>query len=349
MHRSPTLEAFRLLVRWPSFGLTEIAWRWSIGGCALLLCISALAEYFASLAVSPADMFLLRTHQPALISQALLHIFQGSGGRLASGLLIVFVTLSAAWVVVASLGRAATLRALSDHFQNHAFPRTGFGGQGFRSLLGLNFLRAAVLLATLIGSLAALGLGGLAASKDPLAIRTATQFSMALLLFVWGAGYLLNWFLSLASVFAVWPGAGVPTAKYSPAARRQGPGAAILAALNFCQHQFVAVLTINTWFGFARLAAAATAGTILLIPLSLASLLPQKLILTTALLITLFYFALADCLSVGKLAAYIGLLHSSAAEVQLPTPAVSCPPSASIDRDELILSDLPLLPDPGSP
>jgi hypothetical protein len=339
MRRSPTLEAFRLLFRHPSFGLAEIAWRWSFGAAALLLCAYTLGAYFNSLTVSPGDMFLLRTRQPALIGQAIAHIFRGSGGRLISGILILFLALSLAWIIVASLGRAATLGALHAQFRNAPVDRAA--KTSFASLLGLNFLRAAVLLATFIGSIAALGLGGLAASKDPLAIRTATQFSMALLLVVWGTGYLLNWFLSLAAIFT----ARVGAVERSSVVHKHSFNSAILAAFDFCQHQFVAVLAINTWFGFAHLAAAAVAVSLLFLPLSAASILPWQLVLACAGFIALFYFALSDFISVGKFTAYVCLLEfppePALSRTSLPPPV---PPTTAIDPDELILSDLPLAP-----
>lgn len=343
MRRSPTLEAFRLIVSRPAFGLAEIGWRWSFSAAAWLLSAYTLGEYFNSLTVTSADMFLMRSNQMALISQALLHIFHGSGGRLLGGLLILFSALSMGWVVIASLGRAATLPALRTHFPeagSSASPAaTGGSGGGFRALLGLNFLRAAVLLATFIGVAAAILLGGMVASKDPLAIRTATQFSIALLLLVMGAGYVLNWFLSLASVFAV-------PVEASALGRKPGAGSAILAAGDFCHDHFVGVLAINIWFGFAHLAAMSIAGTLLLIPISGASLLPGVVFWASVLLIALLYFAMADFLHVGRLAAYVCLLESPepAAVPSRPTRLVA----VSVDKDELILSDLGLQPEPGA-
>jgi hypothetical protein len=336
MRRSATLEGFRLIFRHPSFGLAEIAWRWSFGAAAVLLGTYTLGAYFDSLTVQPSDMFLLRTRQPAFIAQAMAHIFSGSGGRLIDGVIILFVALSLAWILIASLGRAATLRALLGQLPD-APP---ISGGGFGTLLGLNFLRAAVLLATLVGTIAALGLGGLATSKDPLAIGAASELSMAVLALVWGAGYLLNWFLSLASIFS---GIATPDSEN----RRSSTASAIGSAFDFCQERFVGVLTTNTWFGFSHLAAAAFAGTLILIPLSLAALLPEKLIFACAIVIALIYCAVADFLCVGKLAAYLYLRTMPEPPPPVPVP-LPITPATSIDKAELILSDLPMLPESGA-
>ncbi len=62
------------------------------------------------------EMFLLRTRQPALMLQALARIFQGSAPRVVSATIVLTLTLTLAWIVVASLGRAAALKALFEYF-----------------------------------------------------------------------------------------------------------------------------------------------------------------------------------------------------------------------------------------
>lgn len=74
--RSPTLEGFRAILRRPSFGLAEIAWRWSFGAAAGLLLIFSFFEYLDTLPVSQGDLLLLRTSQPVLVSRAVVHIFR---------------------------------------------------------------------------------------------------------------------------------------------------------------------------------------------------------------------------------------------------------------------------------
>jgi hypothetical protein len=114
--RSPTLEGFKVVFRRPSIGLGEISWRWSFGaGATALLCFSFL-EYLDTLPVSNRDLFLLRTRQPALISKALSHILTGSGQRFMAASVLLTLTLTLAWVVIASFGRAGTLKGLLSYF-----------------------------------------------------------------------------------------------------------------------------------------------------------------------------------------------------------------------------------------
>src|SRR5882724_791089 len=152
--RSPTLEGFKLIFRRPSLGTAEISWRWSFGaGATALLCFSFL-EYLDTLPVSNRDLFLLRSRQPALISRALSHILAGSGPRFMAASVVLGLTLALAWVLVASFGRAVTLKGLLSYFWAEDTKKT-FPFR-MRGLFGLNFLRAGAVLAVLVGSVGAM-------------------------------------------------------------------------------------------------------------------------------------------------------------------------------------------------
>src|SRR5437899_4045792 len=113
---SPTLEGFRVMLRRPSLGLAEIAWRWSLGFATVLLLFFSFVEYLDTLRVTDADLLLLRSRQPFLISHAILHIFSGSGPRLVAASLVLVFAMALAWMGTASFGRAASLKALIDYF-----------------------------------------------------------------------------------------------------------------------------------------------------------------------------------------------------------------------------------------
>src|SRR5438477_13044061 len=110
---SPTLEGFRAIFRVPSLGLAEIAWRWSFAVAGGALLIFAAFQFLDTLPVTSGDLALLRTRQPALISRAALHVFHGSAPRAIVTLLFIAI----AWIVVASLGRAAGIKVLLDYFR----------------------------------------------------------------------------------------------------------------------------------------------------------------------------------------------------------------------------------------
>jgi hypothetical protein len=81
-------------------------------------------------------------------------------------------------------------------------------------------------------------------------------------------------------------------------------------------------------------------------PLAFINLLPGGVVLGGVILVTLLYFAVADYLYAGRLAAYVYIAENPDSFAQV----VAAPPGSSpntrlrngIDQDELILSDLPL-------
>src|ERR1700690_3697887 len=116
--RSPTLEGFTAIFRRPSFGVAEIAWRWSFGLATSLLLTFSFLEYLDTLPVTRRDLFFLRTGQPVLISQALARILAGSAPRIFLAAIVLLPTLAIAWILLGSLGRAATLDALVGYFRS---------------------------------------------------------------------------------------------------------------------------------------------------------------------------------------------------------------------------------------
>src|SRR5258706_5076714 len=95
---SPALEGFRVIFSRPSFGLAETAWRWSFGAAGGLLLGFSFLEYLGTLPVSRADLLLLRTAQPVLISRAVQHIFRGSASRAIETATVLALALGVAWV-----------------------------------------------------------------------------------------------------------------------------------------------------------------------------------------------------------------------------------------------------------
>jgi hypothetical protein len=337
---SPTLEGFRAIFRRPSFGLAEIAWRWSFGAAAGVLLAFSFVEYLDTLPVSKADLLLLRTHQPILITRAVLHVFRGSAFRVIETAVVLLLTLGAAWIVVASLARAATVRALIARFRDgdlSSAEHSETKNWRLRSLFGLNFFRLGTTLAAAVGCLAAILLGkAVSRATDP-APGGALLITMTITLLVWLAWSTLNWFLSLAAIFAVAEG-------------RETLGA-IAAAVDLCRTRPGSVFAASLWFGLAHVTAFVIASSMLAFPLGFAAVFPAGVVLGGVMLVILFYFAVTDFLYAGRLAAYVAI-------VKLPESPVSAdsasplwpstdtyldrriPPSPAIDASELILSDV---------
>src|SRR5512135_3344493 len=125
-------RGFRQVRRRPAVMVAEILWRWSFGAAAGALVAVAVLRFLASLTVTDGDLWALRSAIPQLMADAILHIFEGSGVRLLRLTLVVAPAVSLLWVLAASAGRAATLRALVQDA-----PASFTRRHDLRSLLGV--------------------------------------------------------------------------------------------------------------------------------------------------------------------------------------------------------------------
>lgn len=335
------------MLRRPSLTLAEIAWRWSVGLATALLLFFSFVEYLDTLPVTAADLFLLRSRQPVLISRAIVHIFSGSAPRLVTASILLIFAMALAWIGTASLGREATLRALVDYFLEinaadqvqSPRPSSFVGSEGrcrLRSLAGLNFFRVGVTLAALVACIGGMLLAGFASSKSDSSPAGATLIFLTLAMLVWVAWAVLNWFLSIAAIFVV--------------AEGRNTFGAIAAAVDFCLARTSSVLAAGTWFEIAHVVVFVVATSIVAIPLAFAGILPAGVILGGLLLVGLLYFAVVDFLYVGRLAAYVAIISFPEQTVAPQTVqpslcggglqyALTRQSSSGVDPDELILSD----------
>ena len=328
---SPTLEGFRAAFRRPALTLAEIAWRWTVGAVVWALFFFSLIEFLDTLPVSRADATLLRTKHPFLVGRALAHILHGSLNRAVLAALLATLALSLLWVIAASIGRAATVRSLLNHFRKNAAGNSEFEppdqSVAFWSLTGLNFLRVAV---TLAAALALVGAAVLAGFVSPDAHpRPGLAFILflplaVLIVSLWSA---LNWLLSLAGIFPVRDG--------------EDTLGAISAAVALFRERIGPIFAVSTWTGLAHLTAFSIAGTAVSLPLAFVRVAP-RLVIACVLLAALAYFAVVDWLYIARLAGYVCIAEMPDAVVSSAPEPVS-PPQTSIDRDEPILSDLPNL------
>jgi hypothetical protein len=335
---SPTLEGFRAAFRRPSLTLAEIAWRWTLGAAAWALFLFSLIEYLDTLPVTNGDAAILRTRQPVLVGRAIAHILRGSLSRAVLAALLAVIALSFLWSVLASIGRAATVRALLDYFREvvcTAATEThdAIEPRPFPSLVALNFLRVAVALAAILALLGAAILVSFASPKaNPQPVLAFILFLplAGAICIVWAA---LNWMLSLACLFAVRDG--------------EDSLAALSSAVTFFRRRPGPVFAVSTWTGLAHLTAFGVATTAASLSLAFIHVLPSRLIIAILVLVTLIYFASADWLYMARLAGYLCIAEmpdeSLAPLPPAPEPAPGAPPQVSIDRDEPILSDVPNL------
>ncbi len=364
---SPTAEGFRAAFRRPSLTLAEVIWRWTVGATAAALFAFGLFEYLQTLPVTNGELLFLRTRHPYLVGEAIAHIFRGSLSRAVMAAVTAALMLVVLWMIAGSVGRIATVRALLDYFRRDVARNVSAGGatnaggsnglvaqssvgnreitndverdvasnvstSPFPALLRLHFLRVAVALAALSGFAGAAILAGFASpSANP---QPGLAFSIFLPLaflvgFLWWA---LNWLLSLASMFAV----------------RDGEDAvgAIVAAVALFRERTGAVMAVSTWTGLAHIVIFVMASTAASVPLAFAGIVPWRLVLAADVVVTLGYFAVADWLYMARLAGYVCIAETPEHLLRpLPPPPapVPTPLQTTIDRNELILSDVPNL------
>ncbi len=318
---SPVNDGFRQAIRDPALVLAEIAWRWTFGLAALALTIACLFAYLNTLTVTRIELLALRSRSPWLVADAIGHILYGGGPRLARIVAILLPGIFVLWIAAASFGRAATLKALLRR------DRIALGPQ-----LGLNILRASVILACLIGYIGALLLASRASSANGV-VRPGAF----LLVFVVLAAAVtivrsrVNWFCYLGAIFA--------------ARDDDETFTAISKAAGLFRRNAGRFLGAGAVFGTIHGVLFAFAAITWLLPLSLAGKLPASVTTVLLAIITLWYFALCDFLYIARLAAYVAVDEQDRTP---PTARVAAAPEAVPPVSGLpSSSDLPPVAEPG--
>jgi hypothetical protein len=133
-------------------------------------------------------------------------------------------------------------------------------------------------------------------------------------------------------------------------ARERDTFGALEASLDLLRSETGSLFAAGAWFGAAHIAAFVVATSAVAFPLGFSGVLPGSVVLGGVLLVTLLYFATVDFLYMGRLATYVAILELP--DAPPPVIAMSAQPSpiaqgaGVIDRDELILSDVPTSTDP---
>lgn len=339
---SPTAEGFRTAFRRPLFTVAEITWRWVVGATATALFLFGFVEFLNTLPVNNGDLLFLKSRQPFLISQAIAHILRGGFSRGFLSLLLAFLLLTLLWMIGASLGRIAITTAILDYVRKQIAQKGTTLGLAvadadpvsarnpWRALLRLNFLRVSLLLSTVIAVWGASILASFASpDADPQPGLVFVLF-LPIAIAIGAVSFSLNWLLSLASILAV----------------RNGEDAisSINAAVALCRERTGAVFAVSIWTVMAHLVAFVAASTVVFMPLGLVAVVPWRPVLLAVILLTLIYFAIADWIYTARLAGYAFIMEMpdsfwmppSPSPIPQPSPVVS----ATIDKNELILSDL---------
>lgn len=322
---SATTVGFRMLFRRPLVPLAEIAWRWTFAAAAWLLAIAFVLAYLNSLPVTTLDRMLLYTGQPLLIAQAIRRIFHGSSVRFVEAAILVGLGLTIAWIVLASLGRLAVQRSIFEEFECE--DRTG---RPLRALFFLNFLRAAAFLAAKVAALGSVLIASSMWAASHIRVFDAVRLTFLTWFLVWIAWAMLNWLLSAAAIFVV--------------GEQKDSLSAVGGVLRLLQSKTAGVLSASAVFGVIHTASFAVALGMVLVLIPFAVARPIAFPLVFAVIFA--YCFVADFLYTGRLIAYSYLasgLEELPSWMAIPkTPSSTAPgTSGSVDKDELILGDLP--------
>ncbi len=325
MHTSPTAEGFKLISRRPVIFLAEVAWRWALAVAGWFLAVFFLIEFADSLPVHTLDRILLDSNQPILVLRAIRRIVHGSASRFTEAGVLLGIGLLVAWIVVGALGRLALVKVLLEELG--VARSNGSDRSAFYSLLALNFMRAAVMLAAAVCAIGALMISGSAWASTRASMADSARLGVAVLFLTWMAWNILNWLLATASIFAV--------------TEREGALDAIFQTVRACQLRPEPWLTAATWFGLAHVAIFVVAGFASVMLIGAIGTLRPGPVMLLELMLALLYCALADFLSVGRVAAYVAIIRGEGSVPLQGLDRAPSPPTSAVDRGELILSDLP--------
>jgi len=309
---TPLRSGFRQLVSSPGLVLAEIAWRWGFGFAVCAVLFYSALTFLSGIRISDAEWKLLHGLQPYSTAMVIAHILAELQPVLGRWISAVFPALALLWVLLASVGRAATLKALLSR------ERT----VNWVGMLGINILRVAVTVAAVLAFFGGSILIGVwvrpPAEKSvlPTLLVLLTALVVGLL---WS---MLNWFLSLAPIFTVRDG--------------RGTFASIGDSLELFRSQPLRYSAIAAGLGTLR--ALLLAGILLasLAALGAGAQGQWRPALWFAAVVSLLYFAAADLLHIWRIAAYVSLVEPDIEPE--PTPAL-LPPQPVISLPPLPLGE----------
>ena len=281
MPTNPLREGFREVLRDPALLLIEIGWRWTFGVIAILVLWLSI---FAVLGNVPVDSRFF-TSSSALSVWETAQSIASTAISLGRALLRVGIAagifLVLCWIVLNSLGRHATLLrpALAP-------------GANLRVCIAISVARAGVAFAALLAWIFAgvvAGLLGTAVSRDAVpnvgVMLVILLPAFVLIVVAWAT---LNWYLSLAPIFAV-----------------SGNGKLVAGVREFARGSRDRLVEVSVVSGVIRGACFVIA---LMLSFAVAALVSNPpLVVADLIAISLLYFLCADFVFMARLCAYAKL------------------------------------------
>jgi hypothetical protein len=236
---------------------------------------------------------------------------------------LLALAVAVAWIVLGSLGRAATVNSIAHELGIECSPK----GSVFPSLASIHFLRLSATLASVLGIAGSALIASSVWASSHISIADAGRILGLFWFLICVLWVVINWLLSTSAIFAVLDG--------------DGALGALGSLISLIVSKTGAVISVSALFGAAHLATFIVGSVAAVFAFGLANSIPHATVTALVIFIVCAYCAVADFLYIGRIAAYISILRAD----DLPALAeLSAPPygaDGSVDKAELILSDAP--------
>jgi len=304
-------------MRAPESILAEIAWRWVFGAAFWGLLILSFHQYFSHVEISQSEYTLLKSLEPftfvAIAARLMTAFVQGVRDMGP----ILFPALALLWLALATIGRGFTVRALAAETR----------GTKWSSLVGLNVIRLVMGIACAIAYCGAAILVARTLGSQHLAVNALVLLLVIVILVsVWSV---VNWFASLAQIFA--------------SIRGEGLVRSLQSANDLYREHAANFASIGIAFAVIRFVLLAMVTFVSLSPIANVSAGGIKALVIFVTIISLAYFAASDALSMWRLAVYISLTEPAAPD---PVPEPLPPPPTPIVTHDDIANIPPSDPEP---
>jgi hypothetical protein len=268
---------FQVAVTNPAILAAEITWRWLFGLLAWSLAFFLVLAWLHSIKVSNADLFGLGFSP--LAPAAIEHIMRGSGPLLVRAIEISLAAAIILWCALATMGRAAILRAL-------------IGRASFASVLGIHAIRSlAAAIACAIYVVCAISLLRLA-GQGHAALKLLLILLVLLTSWLWSV---TAWQLELATIIS--------------ASESLAPASAITRSVEFSRQASRQFLWASSAVGVLRFVIAIAAWSLFASIASITVEAPHGSGWAALAIAVLMWSIFDDFLHIWRLAAYIRIIH----------------------------------------
>jgi hypothetical protein len=279
--KNPLTYGFRAIRRDRALVFVEILWRWCFGAMAFAILFGATLTLLGSVTITQSDASALRSHDPLLMAQSLLHTLVGLRSEHGNATALVLLAVTILWIALGAMGRAHTLNRLSG------------GGARLRSIIALHGLRALFLWLAVIALVEALAwdarVAGHGRTSDVFLYSALSVWSAILIGALW---LVVNWHLSLAATCC---------AKHAGGFVR-----GIRQALGLVRSHSADLAGVSLVFAVLRLIVVALAFVLWMLPSRMIATSPQAYF-AWVVLVTLGYSVAADFLYIARMAAHLAV------------------------------------------